>query len=360
MPYIVATLVAISNILLMRRIRPYRRVAGKADTPNFCVLIPARNEEANLPTLLSVLQSDGVKVFVYDDESTDDTAEIAKQYGAKLVLTRLLPDGWTGKNWACHQLAQAAGEDFDGDWFLFLDADVRVAPGFGEGLSRFIRKRGAAVDVISGLPRVSGQGVFEPIMASWVSWLSMASNLFGVVARWGLGRNQFLDGRFMVWRGKTYLELMPHEGVRGLLAEDIAIGRLCARCKVRTEIVNLSQLASVDQGETGRSWRTLGCTASEIAGGVGGAVVLSIAMLGMAWGWPLLADQMLLGLGLLLASKLITDLIVKNPIWLFALAPVSITIGALNLLQSARVRKTGSIDWKGRRVQLEPGPEASD
>jgi len=42
-----------------------------------------------------------------------------------------LPEGWTGKPWACWQGAQKA----TGDIFLFLDADTFLEP---EGLSRIV------------------------------------------------------------------------------------------------------------------------------------------------------------------------------------------------------------------------------
>jgi 4,4'-diaponeurosporenoate glycosyltransferase len=92
------------------------------------VIIPARNEEHNLPALLRSLASEGMKpqeVLVVDDSSTDRTAEVARQLGATVIPSKLLPDGWRGKTWACHQGAQAATPGL----LLFVDADTWFEPG---------------------------------------------------------------------------------------------------------------------------------------------------------------------------------------------------------------------------------------
>jgi len=58
------------------------------------------------------------EVIVLDDHSTDGTAEIAREMGfsdstgrLRLLVGRALPDGWTGKGWACQQLAAEAKGD---------------------------------------------------------------------------------------------------------------------------------------------------------------------------------------------------------------------------------------------------------
>jgi glycosyltransferase involved in cell wall biosynthesis len=97
------------------------------------VLIPARNEEANLAACLeSVLRQDATvgEALVYDDHSTDATPRIVAAYAARDARVRAvdpspLPAGWCGKNFACARLAEEAR----GAWLLFLDADARLAEG---------------------------------------------------------------------------------------------------------------------------------------------------------------------------------------------------------------------------------------
>ncbi|MGH7532238.1 MAG: glycosyltransferase family 2 protein, partial [Gemmatimonadales bacterium] len=80
------------------------------------VVIPARNESANIETVLrSVLGSRyaPLEVIVVDDRSTDDTALIVERVAGTDARVHLLrgvdlPPGWFGKSWACVQGFRAA------------------------------------------------------------------------------------------------------------------------------------------------------------------------------------------------------------------------------------------------------------
>ena len=76
--------VALSNALLMRR--PGTREAGAT----FCILIPARDEADNLRRLIPSLSEPNprMKIYVYDDESKDGTAEVAASLGATVIRPR--------------------------------------------------------------------------------------------------------------------------------------------------------------------------------------------------------------------------------------------------------------------------------
>lgn len=98
------------------------------------IIIPARNEEHNLPVLLRSINAQSsrpLEVIVVDDGSTDRTAAVARELGAVVIASQPLPDGWRGKTWACHQGAQAAR----GELLLFLDADTWFEP---DGLAKIL------------------------------------------------------------------------------------------------------------------------------------------------------------------------------------------------------------------------------
>lgn len=118
------------------------------------VLIPARDEEDSIAaSIAAALESEHleVEVIVYDDHSTDRTAEIVQQLASSDPRVRYfaggeLPDGWNGKQHACYQLAQRATNER----IVFLDADVRLRP---SALARLVhRQEETGVDLLSAFP----------------------------------------------------------------------------------------------------------------------------------------------------------------------------------------------------------------
>lgn len=92
--------------------------------PKVSVIVPARNEEANLRTCLESLvrqKEMDFEVIVVDDASTDSTRQIASSFpGVRILEARPLPSGWSGKANALFCGARVA----NGDWLLFTDADT--------------------------------------------------------------------------------------------------------------------------------------------------------------------------------------------------------------------------------------------
>src|ERR1700690_250764 len=85
------------------------------------VIIPVRNEAANLPRCLESLVNVG-EVYVVDSQSTDETTAIAEAYEAKVVQFHY-SGGWPKKRqWAMNTLPFAC------DWILLLDADEILTP----------------------------------------------------------------------------------------------------------------------------------------------------------------------------------------------------------------------------------------
>lgn len=103
---------------------------GGGEWPFVSVIVPARNEERNLPRLLPSLLSQrypDYEVIVVDDQSEDATARIVAEWSASDKRLRAIEgaelprrDGWLGKPHAMHQGANAAR----GAFLLFTDADT--------------------------------------------------------------------------------------------------------------------------------------------------------------------------------------------------------------------------------------------
>lgn len=85
------------------------------------VIVPVRNEASNLPRCLESLRGVG-EVYVIDSQSSDDTAEIARSFGATVVQFHYA-GGWPKKRqWAIDTLPLAF------DWIFLIDADEALTP----------------------------------------------------------------------------------------------------------------------------------------------------------------------------------------------------------------------------------------
>ncbi len=95
------------------------------------VLIPIKNEAANLPRCLpSVAWAD--EIFVVDSNSTDGSQKIAESYGAKVVQFEFSGTWPKKKNWALQNLP------FRHDWVLILDADEVMPPQARDEISQIV------------------------------------------------------------------------------------------------------------------------------------------------------------------------------------------------------------------------------
>lgn len=198
------------------------------------VLIPARNEEANIGKLLKDLWEQdyrNLEILIYDDLSEDRTAARVQEWQAKDPRVRLLssqglPKGWLGKNYACYCLAQEAR----GDYFLFLDADVRIGYGVLRQTITLMNRYGFGL--LSIFPTQSmvtlGERLTVPIMNSILLsllplWLTRKSKFASLSAA---------NGQFMLFDAAVYRQNQPHERWKNSPVEDIHIARDLKRKKI--------------------------------------------------------------------------------------------------------------------------------
>jgi glycosyltransferase involved in cell wall biosynthesis len=85
------------------------------------ILLPVRNEAANLPRCLAALAW-ADEIFVVDSASTDGSQEIARRYGAQVVQFQFNGTWPKKKNWALENLP------FTHPWVLIVDADEVLPP----------------------------------------------------------------------------------------------------------------------------------------------------------------------------------------------------------------------------------------
>lgn len=191
------------------------------------ILIPARNEEHNIGVLLDdLLLLDGLQleIIVFNDQSTDRTAEVVTKFVRKDPRVRLLesdglPAGWLGKNYACHCLSQQAS----GQYFLFLDADVRVGKSIIQKTLLYAQAHHLAL--VSIFPK--------QLMLSFGEWITVPNMNFILLSQLPL----FLvrtssypslaaaNGQFMFFDAAAYREREPHAAKKNSKVEDIEIIR---------------------------------------------------------------------------------------------------------------------------------------
>ena len=211
------------------------------------VCIPARNEAANIEACVrSALACGGdeVEVCVYDDQSTDGTGDILRRLAAadprvRIVPTHPLPDGWNGKMWGCDRMGRAAR----GEWVLFTDADVRLAP---ECLSASVAAaESLGCDLLSTVPRqVTGSwsedAVVPLIHYVLLGYLPMGRMRATLDPAASAGVGQFLFARRAAWLaidGYTRFPGTMHDGIR--------MPREFRRSGLRTDLFDGTALAQV-------------------------------------------------------------------------------------------------------------------
>lgn len=94
------------------------------------VVLATYNEEKNLPDCLESVKQLADEIVVVDGYSTDKTVQIAKKYGARVILEKNNP--------MFHINKQKAIDAATKEWILQLDADERVTPELTEEIKNTI------------------------------------------------------------------------------------------------------------------------------------------------------------------------------------------------------------------------------
>jgi hypothetical protein len=191
------------------------------------VLIPARNEEANIAAaLISILQSEGVEleVIILDDGSTDHTADIVREFTAdsrvRLETAEPLCSGWCGKNFACHQLAALAKHPL----LVFMDADVRVSN--TDSLARlaaFINRSGAAL--VSGVPREETRGFTEKLIIPLIHFVLLGFLPLERMRKSTDPRFAAACGQILAVRREAYNHIGGHTAIANRIHDAVALTR---------------------------------------------------------------------------------------------------------------------------------------
>lgn len=320
------------NLVQFPTLKPARPPPDRAEPPTApeqpdraALLIPVRNEADRLPATLPgflAAAAAGVETIFLDDNSTDGTRELleaaARSATRVTVLTGLdRPDGWSGKTWACQQLAEHAIEHSDAGVLVFVDADVTLSPGAVPAALAEQRRQGA--DVFSVFCRQSTGSWAERLLVPMVEDVLLCFLPFPLLAA-PVPAAATANGAILAFRRSAYHTLGGHAAVRTAMVEDIALARRTRKMGLRLGLALGGELAQVRMYENYR----------EIIAGFGRSLVPAF---GGHRGWLLLGL-----LGQLGAYTVPIVLAPRSGLWRSA--------ALLGMLERALVEaKTGRRDW---------------
>jgi len=342
------------------------------------VLIPARNEEHNLPGCLdSLLQQsepgfllgEQWHIFVIDDNSTDATLSIANDYAAKhptglhvLRAKELKTErrGFTGKNaalWfgASQDLAHTA------KWLLFTDADTLHEPG---STSRaLIEAERHDVALLSYSPRQIAANFIQratlPLIFSELATTYPPKKVNDPGSPIAAA-----NGQFLLVRRQPYYDAGGHMAVSSQVLEDVALARLIKRrsaIRLRYAPEAVSTRMYTDTAEMIQGWT------KNLALLFGNPLVLAattllnfILILGLPllpFLWPNLVVWQVMAIGLVWLRVLFNYFARVGrsgaPILDRILAIIALPLFATLLFRSWQMVKVAkSVTWKGREYQV--------
>ena len=359
-------LVFLSNMLAMPR---FGDCPARRHYPRVSVLVPARNEEENLPRLIpSLLAQDypDFEVVVLDDNSTDRTADILAEFARRDSRVRVLSGlphrpGWIGKNWACHQLSEATTSE----WMLFTDADTVHKPGaLRAAMDAALHHPVDFLTAIIGQEvRSWGERLVVPFFSTYHIFCAVPLEL-GYRLR--SARVFAANGQFLLFRRQAYDEIGGYAAARDTVLDDQALVSRITRHGLRWRMCDGSRFvrcrmytnwAGVFRGFT-----------KNVFVAFGGAIVpyclvwTGIALLFFeplvvlalaALRFPLAPAGVPVALATILATLLLwlgTARRFRFPFYLAFMYPATIGLALVIAVRSVVMLSTGHATWKGRTI----------
>ncbi|MCX6470659.1 MAG: glycosyltransferase [Corynebacteriales bacterium] len=341
------------------------------------VLVPARDEADVIARVIADLRAqrgvDDLRVRIYDDESTDGTAEVARRAidGDDRVVVvdgarTPKPAGWTGKAWGLHRLTTDLADDPPNTRLCLVDADVRLAP---DAVAAAVAVFDALADAPGPPPgllsvwpaQIVGSALerlVQPLLF-W-SWFSMLPQ--SVTERQLRTSTAVANGQFLTTTLGAYRDVGGHRSVAAEPADDIALARVFRRAGMRTvnrsggHLVRCRMYRSGDDLWAGyRRW-----TATEFGGARGSWAVVAALLLGhvapavrAAIGprrAPAVLALVMGAAGRLVSRRVETDALTPSDVLDATAHPVSMAVAAAIIADSAVHTRTGRLEWKGRSI----------
>lgn len=282
--------------------------------PKLSILIPARNEAHRLPELLaqlSTLELPQLEWLVYNDESTDETAAVVlsalqNDSNGQLLNAQTLPDDWLGKSFACHQLAQHAR----GDYFLFLDADVRLQQSAILAALAYLQQH--QLQLLSVFPQQITQSWGEKLLVPFMHHALLTWLPLFLVQHSSWPALSVANGQFMLFDAASYRQQQWHQQVKASIVEDVAIMRLLKAQGLRGMALLSARPALQCRMYTSTEEALAGFSKTLVPGFQHQPLLLLLYAVVTGWIWLFLAFIMPLQLFILLPALVLTRIFVAR------------------------------------------------
>jgi hypothetical protein len=223
-----------------------------APLPSLTIVVPARNEEAEIePALRSLLQLDypQYEVVAVNDRSTDQTGAIMERLAAeptaqgklRVLHVSELPRGWLGKLHAMWRGAQQG----TGEWLLFTDADCVFHPATLRRAVHYATKTDAAHLVL--FPTAHMKTLGEQMLISFPQAMSSFA-----MRPWKVrdpeARDHIGVGAFNLIRRSAYNQIGTYETLRLEVVDDLKLGEAIKKAGLRQDVVFGRDLVSLRWG----------------------------------------------------------------------------------------------------------------
>lgn len=328
---------------------PELPLIGQDWLPDVTVILPARNEAANIGRAVRSLA--GTAVVVVDDASTDDTAAIARDAGAVVLQAPPLPEGALGKPHACQFGALTAPTR----WLLFVDADTWYEPHFVPSLVSYAEHE--QMDMVSVFLRQQTVTIAEKILLPYAFALYFSGVNAGNVNS-SLSREALANGQCLLISQDAYRALGGHGAVIDSVIEDMALARLAKKKEVFSRVVRCEAGGAVRMYGSFRAiWRGFEKNSFRflLANPLNGLVVVAASIAYTTW-LPMLASLVCEGHWLVAICFALMPGLTLVP-WYGSLSALWMAPVAIYLFQCialsglAKTLARAKTEWKGRMVR---------
>ncbi len=233
----------ICNSLFMPKLVSYTHMKKN---PLVSILIPLRNEENNVPHLVSSLKNltySNIDIILLDDQSTDSTKTIIEgliknDSRFTLVEGSTLPSGWTGKVHACYQLSRYAR----GDYFLFLDADIRLHQDTIQIALSTLKRMGGKL--LTGFPKFPVTLFLEKLLVPMQHFIIYFHLPLLLANYTKFSAASAAHGSFMLFERNAYETIGGHSAIKDSLLDDVHLARKMKKKGEKVVLANITQFVS--------------------------------------------------------------------------------------------------------------------